>query len=59
MNVREAINREMSGVVYDGAQKKKEKRLIKLNDARRRSIFYEERSDKKNRIKTGRSYTVN
>jgi len=57
MSVHEAIKREMSGDVYDRAQKK-EKRLTKLNDARRRSIFYEERSDKQNRIKTGRSYTV-
>jgi hypothetical protein len=43
--VREAIKREMSGVVYDRAQKEEE-RLSKLNDARRRSMFFEERSDK-------------
>ncbi len=63
MNVGEAIKREMNGVVYDRAQKgveeEEEERLTKLNEARRRSIIYEERSDKQNRIKTGRNYTVN
>jgi hypothetical protein len=62
VNVGEAIKREMNGVVYDRAQKEveeEEERLTKLNEARRRSIIYEERSDKQNRIKTGRNYTVN
>ncbi len=42
MDVREAIKREISGVVYMIEHKKEEERLIKLNKVRRRSMFCEE-----------------